>query len=82
MREAFPALLFSPDNTRNFHRNFESLELKIAETEKRQAEIETQLSVQTSDASKVHELFVEQQKLNMQFENDMERWAELAEKAG
>ena len=62
-------------------RELEILELQISETEKRLAEIEKQLNLSGSDAGKVNELFVEQQKLNLQFEQALERWTELAEKA-
>jgi len=63
-------------------RELETLELQIAEDEKRLAEIETQLNLHASDAGKVNELFNEQQTLTGQLERNMERWAELAEKAG
>lgn len=63
-------------------RELEMLELKIAENEKRQIEIEKQLSIQTSDAGRVQELFLEQQKLSALIAGDIERWADLAEKAG
>jgi len=62
-------------------REFEDLEQRIADTEKRLPEIDKELTLAASDAGKVHELFVEQQKLNEQLEIDMERWAELAERA-
>lgn len=61
-------------------REFEAVELRIAETEKRLPEIEAELAASASDAGKVHELFVEQQRLNEQLEADLERWAELAER--
>ena len=62
-------------------RELETLELQIPETEKRLALIDKQLNLSGSDAGKVHELFVEQQKLNLQLEQALERWTELAEKA-
>jgi len=62
-------------------RELETLELQIPETEKRLALIDKQLNLSGSDAGKVHELFVEQQKLNLQLEQTLERWTELAEKA-
>ena len=62
-------------------RELETLELQISETEKRLARIEEQLNVSGSDAGKVNELFDEQQKLNLQLEQALERWTELAEKA-
>jgi len=63
-------------------RELEMIELQIPETEKRLARIEEQLNLSGSDAGKVHDLFVEQQKLNSQLEQALERWTELAEKAG
>lgn len=62
-------------------RELETLETQIAAAEKRQAEIEEQLVVYATDAYKLNELFTEQQKLTEQLERDMERWAELAERA-
>ena len=62
-------------------RDFEDLEKRIADAEKRLPEIDKDLTLAASDAGKVNELFVEQQKLNQQLETDMERWAELAERA-
>ncbi|MBP7376093.1 MAG: ABC-F family ATP-binding cassette domain-containing protein [Pyrinomonadaceae bacterium] len=67
--------------TFNEVREFETVEKRIEETEKRLPEIDKELTLAASDAGKVHELFVEQQKLNEQLEIDMERWAELAERA-
>jgi ATP-binding cassette subfamily F protein uup len=61
-------------------REFEALELRIAETEKRLPEIEKELTAAASDAGRVHELFLEQQRLNTQLETDLTRWAELAER--
>ncbi len=60
----------------------ETLETQIPKIEKRLAEIETELNRFAADAFKVHELFTEQQKLRAQLEQAVERWAELAEKAG
>ena len=62
-------------------REFEAVEKRIAETEKRLPEIETEISAAASDAGKVHDLFIEQQKLNDQLDADVTRWAELAEMA-
>ncbi len=67
--------------TFNETREFEALENRIEETERRLPEIDKELTLAASDAGKVHELFVEQQSLNEQLESDMERWAELAERA-
>ncbi|MEO8573056.1 MAG: ABC-F family ATP-binding cassette domain-containing protein, partial [Pyrinomonadaceae bacterium] len=61
-------------------REFESLELRIAETEKRLPQIEKELTAAAADAGRVHELFLEQQTLNTQLESDLTRWAELAER--
>jgi len=61
-------------------RELESLEQRIAETEKRLPEIEKELTGAASDAGLVHELYVEQQGLNTQLETDLSRWAELAER--
>nr|MBA2737924.1 ABC-F family ATP-binding cassette domain-containing protein [Pyrinomonadaceae bacterium] len=63
-------------------RELETLEMEIPETEKRLAEIEHELSRFAADAFKVNELFIEQQKLNLQLETDTERWLELSERAG
>jgi ABC transport system ATP-binding/permease protein len=62
-------------------RELETLEASIADGEKRQAEIETQLTLYASDAGKLNELFTEQQKLLAQIDREMERWAELSERA-
>ena len=61
-------------------REFEAVEQRIAETEKRLPEIEKELTAAASDAGRVHELFIEQQTLNHQLETDLSRWAELAER--
>jgi ATP-binding cassette subfamily F protein uup len=63
-------------------RELETLEAQIPQTEKRLTEIENELNEFAADAYKVNQLFNEQQNLNAQLETDMERWAELAEKAG
>jgi ATP-binding cassette subfamily F protein uup len=62
-------------------REFEALETRIADAEKRLPEMERELAVAASDAGRVHELFIEQQTLSTQLENDLTRWAELAERA-
>lgn len=62
-------------------RELETLEKRIADSETRLVEIETQLSTSGSDAGKVHTLFSEQQELARQLDADMERWAELAERS-
>ncbi len=61
-------------------REFEAIEQRIAENEKRLPEIDAELAASASDAGRVHELFVEQQMLNERLEADLERWAELAER--
>ena len=61
-------------------REFEAVESRIAETEKRLPEIEKELTTAASDAGRVHELFIEQQTLNTRLETDLSRWAELAER--
>jgi ATP-binding cassette subfamily F protein uup len=63
-------------------REFEALETKIPETEKRIAEIEGELNKFATDSFKVNELFTEQQNLSAQLETDTERWLELSERAG
>lgn len=62
-------------------REFEELEKRIADTESRQAEIEADLNTYSSDAVMVQKLFTEQQELIKQLELDLDRWAELAERA-
>jgi ATP-binding cassette subfamily F protein uup len=62
-------------------RELETLEAAIEAAEKRQAEIETLLNLYASDAGKLNELFKEQQNLIQQLERDVERWAELSERA-
>ncbi len=61
-------------------REFEAVEQRIAETEKRLPEIDKELTLAASDAGKVHELFTEQQTLSAQLDADLTRWAELAER--
>ena len=62
-------------------RELETLEAQIAAAESRQAEIEAQLNVHSSDAAQVQMLFTEQRQLLQRLGVDLERWAELAEKA-
>ena len=61
-------------------REFEAVEQRIADSEKRLPEIEKELADAASDAGRVHELFVEQQDLNTRLETDLSRWAELADR--
>ncbi|MEJ7848387.1 MAG: ABC-F family ATP-binding cassette domain-containing protein [Pyrinomonadaceae bacterium] len=60
-------------------KELEQLESRIATAEKRLPEIEKDLSQSGSDAGKVNLLFSEQQKISIQLESDLTRWAELAE---
>jgi ATP-binding cassette subfamily F protein uup len=62
-------------------RELEELERRVEAEEARRVAIEIELGVHASDAAKVHALFVEQQELSQQLERDLERWAELAERA-
>ncbi|MBL8206604.1 MAG: ABC-F family ATP-binding cassette domain-containing protein [Blastocatellia bacterium] len=60
-------------------RELEELETRIAEAETRQAELETRMHDNASDYVLIQELDAELQTLNVKLENDLERWAELAE---
>ena len=62
-------------------REFEDLELRIAETETRKAEAEASLASNGSDHVLVEKLYEELQTLNDQLDRDLTRWAELAEVA-
>jgi ATP-binding cassette subfamily F protein uup len=62
-------------------RELEELESSIAMAEERKAEIESLLGANASNAEMVHSLFAEQQQLLAQLDVDLERWAELAERA-
>jgi len=62
-------------------RELETLEERIATAEIRKADLERQLNAHTTDAAKVQALFTEQQGLLQQLDQDMERWAALAERA-
>ncbi|MFN2456183.1 MAG: ABC-F family ATP-binding cassette domain-containing protein [Pyrinomonadaceae bacterium] len=62
-------------------RELETLESRIVVAETRKAELETELGVSSSDAASVQALFTEQQQLLQQLDHDLERWAELAERA-
>jgi ATP-binding cassette subfamily F protein uup len=57
------------------------LESRIAEAERRQAEIETELTANASDAYLVHRLYEERETLAARLARDLDRWAELAELA-
>ncbi len=54
------------------------LEAAIQAGERRQAEIEVELSTNSSDANLVHQLYQERELLAAQIANDLDRWAELA----
>lgn len=62
-------------------RELEALESRIQETEQQQAEIETALAANSSDAHLVHQLYRERELLAAQLAQDLDRWAELAELA-
>jgi ATP-binding cassette subfamily F protein uup len=55
------------------------LETRIQEIEERQAEIETELVANSSDAHLVHELYLERERLARDLARDLDRWSELAE---
>lgn len=63
-------------------RELEELETRIAATETRKAEVETELAANGSDHVLVAKLYEELQRLNQTLDQDLERWAELAELAG
>jgi ATP-binding cassette subfamily F protein uup len=62
-------------------RELEETEARIAEAERRQAEIEAELAANASDAYAVHRLYEERERLSEQLARDLDRWAELAELA-
>jgi ATP-binding cassette subfamily F protein uup len=62
-------------------KELEATEARIQAAEQRGAEIETELSVNSSDAQLVHQLYKEREKLTEQLARDLDRWAELAELA-
>ena len=59
----------------------EETEARIRAAERRAAEIETELSANSSDATVVHRLYEEREELTEQLTRDIDRWAELAEYA-
>ncbi len=63
-------------------REFEDIELRIAETETRKAEAEASLATNGSDHVLVAKLYEELQAINELLDRDLTRWAELAELAG
>ncbi|HEX8890631.1 MAG TPA: ABC-F family ATP-binding cassette domain-containing protein [Pyrinomonadaceae bacterium] len=60
-------------------KELEDLETRIQEAEARQAEIETELAANASDAHLVHQLFNERELLTARLARDLDRWSELAE---
>jgi ATP-binding cassette subfamily F protein uup len=62
-------------------KELEELETRIQMAERRQAELQTELAENASDAYLVHQLYEEQEKLTLQLARDLERWSELAELA-
>ena len=60
---------------------YKKLETEIADAEARLAEIEKDLEEQASDAYKLNQLYTEKQDLDKNLEKDVERWAELGERA-
>jgi ATP-binding cassette subfamily F protein uup len=58
---------------------FEALEARIAESERRKGEIAAELEESGSDYSRVQTLYEELGRLDARLEEDVERWAELAE---
>ena len=60
-------------------REFEELEKRIEEMEARKGEVQRQLAVSVSDFVLVQALYTELESLNEQLEQDVDRWAELAE---
>ncbi|MDX6694932.1 MAG: transport system ATP-binding/permease protein [Blastocatellia bacterium] len=62
-------------------RELADLEARIQDAERRQSEVETELSANSSDAYLVHQLYDEREKLAAQLARDLERWTELAELA-
>jgi ATP-binding cassette subfamily F protein uup len=62
-------------------RELEAVEARIAEAEERQAEIEAELATGPSDYERVAALSAELEDLLDGLERDVDRWAELAERA-
>jgi ATP-binding cassette subfamily F protein uup len=60
-------------------KELESTEARVQAAESRVAEIEAELSANSSDAYAVHRLYEERENLTAQLARDLERWAELAE---
>jgi ATP-binding cassette subfamily F protein uup len=62
-------------------RELGEVEARIAQTERRQAEIEIELAANASDARLVHRLYEERETLAARLARDLDRWAALAELA-
>jgi ATP-binding cassette subfamily F protein uup len=62
-------------------REFEKLETDISRAEERLTGLDKELIEFATDSHKLNELFTEKQTLEEKLEIDMERWAELAERA-
>ncbi|MEO6590196.1 MAG: ABC-F family ATP-binding cassette domain-containing protein [Pyrinomonadaceae bacterium] len=62
-------------------REFEILEIRIADNENRLTAIEKNLIEYATDSFKLNELFTEQQNLNAQLETDTEPWLAISERA-
>jgi ATP-binding cassette subfamily F protein uup len=60
-------------------KELEVTEARVQAAELRAAEIEAELSANSSDAQVVHRLYEERETLTEQLARDLERWAELAE---
>jgi ATP-binding cassette subfamily F protein uup len=58
------------------------LETRVGEAERRQSELEAELSANASDAYLVAKLYAEREALSERLARDLDRWAELAERAG
>ena len=84
-RPAKPEVVQSPTAKRKLsfkeRAELEALEARIQEAERRQAEIETELAANSSNAPLVHQLFDEREALSLQLGRDLDRWSELAEMA-
>jgi ATP-binding cassette subfamily F protein uup len=84
-RQAKPEVAQAPTARRKLsfkERNeLDALEKRIQIAEQRQAEIETELAANSSDAHLVHKLFKERETLTVQLAHDLDRWSELAELA-
>jgi ATP-binding cassette subfamily F protein uup len=62
-------------------RELKELEARIEEAERRQTEIESELSASSSDSGVVLRLYEEREALTARLASDLDRWAELAELA-